>query len=84
MSKTETFGEWHELHEDDLSTFPDSDRYVLVSFSNFSVPIICRWEYDPNEGGSWCVGDMDETCSEAGLFVDGWWELPEKPEREDA
>ena len=75
------FGEWHEIFEDDLTTFPDSDRNVLVTFSNFSLQIIGQWRHDPDEGGCWYLGDTDETFISEGLFVDGWWELPEKPEK---
>ena len=75
------FGEWHETFEDDPTTFPDSDRNVLVTFANFSLPIIGQWRHDPDEGGCWYLGDTDETFISEGLFVDGWWELPEKPEK---
>ena len=38
---------------------PKPETYVLVSFSNFSLPIIGR--YDENEeGGAWFAGDEDE------------------------
>ena len=70
--------EWHELIEDDESTFPNNDRAVLVSFSNFSLPMIGRyWD------NAFHVGDMDETFLENDLFVDGWWELPKKPKEGD-
>ena len=71
--------EWHETFEDDPSTFPSDDRHVLVSFSNFSGPMIGRWQVDDDGGGAWYVGDMDETFL-PDLYVDGWWELPKKPE----
>lgn len=76
------FGEWHETFDDDPTTFPDDDRNVLVTFSNFSLSIIGQWRHDPDEGGCWYLGDTDETFVSEGLFVDGWWELPEKPKRE--
>ena len=39
--------QWHECNEDDPASFPDDDRSVLVSFSNFSAPMIARW-WDDN------------------------------------
>ena len=70
---------WHEIFEDDPITFPDDDRLVLVSFSNYSVPMLGRWEAD-DDGGKWCMGDTDETFIQNDLCVDGWWELPKKLE----
>jgi hypothetical protein len=36
--------------------FPDSSRYVLLSFENFSIPMVGRYEED-EEGGAFYVGD---------------------------
>lgn len=69
---------WHKTDEDDLTTFPDDDRMVLVSFSNFSLPMLGRWQVDDYLGGAWYQGDMDDTFVDDNLFVDGWWELPKK------
>ncbi|MBO7423595.1 MAG: hypothetical protein J6T99_09470 [Oscillospiraceae bacterium] len=68
---------WHETFEDDLTTFPDDDRMVLVSFSNCNQPMLGRFWDD-----AWRVGDEDETFLQYNLFVDGWWELPKKPKEE--
>ena len=68
---------WHEIFEDDPDSFPDDDRPVLVSFSNFTEPMLGRFI-----DGAFCIGDMDETFVSNNLFVDGWWELPKKPEVE--
>lgn len=59
---------------------PTDGRYVLMSFENFSIPVIGRYEED-EEGGAWFVGDDDVTCSSEMLFVNAWMELP-KPYRE--
>ena len=72
---------WHECFDDDPASFPDNERNVLVSFSNFSLSIIGQWRVDEDGAGCWYLGDMDETFLSEGLFVDGWWELPKKPER---
>lgn len=71
---------WHECFDDDHESFPDDDRTVLVSFENFSQPMLGQWRFDPDIGGAWYIGDTDETFIENDLFVDGWWELPRKPE----
>lgn len=72
---------WNQVFEDDLSTFPDSERDVLVSFRNCNGAMIGQWRVDEDGGGSWYVGDTDETFLEHGLFVDGWWEMPVKPKK---
>ena len=71
---------WHECFDDDPNSFPDSDRNVLVTFSNFSLPIIGQWRIDNDGAGCWYLGDTDETFLSEDLYVDGWWELPKKPE----
>ena len=71
--------QWRECIPDDPNSFPDDDRNVLVSFSNFSLPIIGQWRVDDNGSGCWYLGDTDETFLSEWLFVDGWWELPRKP-----
>lgn len=71
---------WHECFDDDPASFPDNERNVLVSFSNFDLSIIGQWRVDEDGAGCWYLGDTDETFLSEGLFVDGWWELPKKPE----
>ena len=61
--------------------YPDTDDYILLSFSNFSVPVVGRWEEDEN-GGAFYVGDDEESCVSHGLFVNAWRVLP-KPYREE-
>lgn len=56
---------------------PDSDRYILMHFANFSLPAIGRYEED-EEGGAFYIGDEDETCVQQDLFVNAWMELPER------
>ena len=68
---------WHEIFEDDPDSFPDDDRLVLVSFSNFTKPMLGRFI-----DGAFYIGDTDKTFVSKNLFVDGWWELPKKPEVE--
>ena len=54
---------------------PENDRYVLLSFENFSVPMVGRYEEDEN-GGAFYVGDDYETCVSQGMFVNAWMNLP--------
>ena len=63
---------------------PEPETYVLVSFSNFSLPIIGR--YDENEeGGVWFAGDEEESLVSQDMFVNAWMPLPElyREETED-
>lgn len=60
---------------------PEPETYVLVSFHNFSLPIIGR--YDENEeGGAWFAGDEDEPLVSQDMFVNAWMPLP-KPYKEE-
>lgn len=54
---------------------PENDNYILLSFENFSIPIVGRYEEDEN-GGAFCVGDESETCVSQDLFVNAWQPLP--------
>lgn len=57
---------------------PDNAKYILLSFTNFPVPSIGRYEKD-TEGGAFYLGDCDEddTCISMNLFVNAWMPLPE-------
>lgn len=57
----------------------EEDEYVLMSFENFTLPIIGRYEKDNDGGGAWYAGDDDgcDTCSSQNLFVNAWMPLPE-------
>ncbi len=56
---------------------PIPDDYVLVSFSNFTLPDIGRYEAD-KEGGSFYPGDEEYTYKSVGLIVNAWMPLPER------
>ncbi len=66
---------------EDIEHTPENESYVLVSFSNFSLPNIARYEED-DEGGAYYPGDEEKTYSEYGIFVNAWMPLP-KPYRPD-
>ena len=55
---------------------PDSERYILMSFENYSVPSIGRYEKDNEGGGAFYIGDEDEPLISHGIFVNAWMELP--------
>ena len=61
---------------------PPDDSYILLSFSNFSVPIVGRYEEDEDGGGNFFAGDEDETLLSQDLFVNAWMPLP-KPYKEE-
>ena len=55
---------------------PELGEYVLISFSNFSVPAIGRYDED-EEGGAWFIGDETESLVSQDMFVNAWMPLPE-------
>ena len=55
---------------------PPNDNYVLVSFDNFNLPDIARYEED-SEGGAFYPGDEEKSYASVGLFVNAWRPLPE-------
>lgn len=61
---------------------PDPDEYVLVSFENFSLPMIGRYTVDDDDSGTFWIGDEEESFVQHDLFVNAWMPLPEpyKPE----
>lgn len=65
---------------------PSDDRFVLLSFENFSIPLVGRYEKDADGGGSYYVGDEEDPLVSQGLFVNAWMDMPEpyKPESEPA
>lgn len=56
---------------------PDSDRYVLLSFQNFTGLLVGRCETD-EYGSAFYIGDETVSCSKMGVFVNAWMELPER------
>lgn len=57
---------------------PENDGYVLLSFMNYTLPMIGIYEQDEDGGGAWYIGDCDEedTCVANDLFVNAWMPLP--------
>ena len=63
---------WIPIEQD----VPVDDSYVLVSFSNYCVPDIGRYEEDDG-GGAFYPGDEDRSYNSYDLFVNAWMPLPE-------
>ena len=61
---------------EDTERTPEDESYVLVSFSNFSLPDIARYEKN-DEGGTYYPGDDEDSYLKYGLFVNAWMPLPE-------
>lgn len=66
---------------EDTEHTPEDESYVLVSFSNFPLPDIARYE-ENDEGGTYYPGDDEKSYLNYGLFVNAWMPIP-KPYRED-
>ena len=62
--------EWHDIDEP-----PTRGEYVLLSFSNFSVPLVGRYEEDET-GGAFYIGDELTSAASQEIFVNGWLPLP--------
>lgn len=56
---------------------PEADEYVLVSFENFSLPMIGRYTVDNDDGGTFRIGDDDDSFVQHDLFVNAWMYPPE-------
>ena len=55
---------------------PEDESYILVSFENFTMPDIARYE-ENDEGGTFYPGDDEKSYSSYGVFVNAWMPLPE-------
>lgn len=55
--------------------FPKDGERVLLSFANFSIPCVGRYEEDV-EGGAFYIGDEDESCVSQDMIVNAWMPLP--------
>ena len=63
--------EWIDIEQE----LPKTDTYVLVSFDNYSLADIARYEED-EEGGAFYPGDEEKSYASFGLFVNAWMPLP--------
>ena len=61
--------------------FPEPGDYVLLSFSNFTLPQVGRYEED-EKGGAFFAGDETKSLVSKDIYVNAWMPLPE-PYHED-
>ena len=66
---------------------PKDNKYILLSFSNFGLQIVGRYDKDEEGNGAFYIGDCDEqdTCIANDLYVNAWRPLPDPyyPERSE-
>lgn len=55
---------------------PVGKGYILLSFANFSVPLVGRYEEDEDGGGTYYIGDESESCISQEMIVNAWMYLP--------
>ena len=55
---------------------PKNSNYILLSFENFTVPLVGRYEED-QDGGAYYAGNDPQSCISEGLIVNAWQPLPE-------
>lgn len=73
LAEEEKTGGWIPVDEQ----IPNTDKYILVSFENFTIPDIGRYETDEDGNGAFYPGDDDKSYAKYGLFVNAWMPLPE-------
>lgn len=54
---------------------PETDDYILLSFANYSIPLVGRYEEDKDGGGNFYVGDDLISCLGNDLYVNAWMSL---------
>ena len=66
----------------EIVTEDGSSDYILLSFDNYSLPAIGRYEEDEDGDGNFFEGDEDRSCLSYGLIVNAWMPMI-KPYREE-
>lgn len=61
----------------DADNPPCNSDYVLLKFSNCSVPLVGRYEGNEEDGGNYYIGDDDTPAHMDHMYVDGWMSIPE-------
>lgn len=72
VSSEPSINQWVPISE----RLPEPDTYVLLSFENFTLADIGRYERDET-GGAFYPGDEDKSYASFGVFVNAWMPLPE-------
>lgn len=68
----ETMARWIPVEE----KLPPNDNYILLSFSNYYLPAIGRYEIGADGSGAFYEGDCDKSCVSCGFSVNAWQPLP--------
>ena len=71
-------GEWIPIED----RCPDVDeygcsKYILISFANYSLPVVGRYQVDDEGGGNFYAGDEEESLMSQIMYVNAWMPLPE-------
>ena len=74
--------DWIPVDEDNPESFPKTDNYILISYNNYSLIDIGRYERDRDGGGAFYTGDDSKSCASYGLFVNAWMPMIQ-PYREE-
>lgn len=63
---------------------PPTKGYIYLSFANFDLPMVGRYEED-EEGGAFYVGDDEESCISQDMIVNAWKPIdkPYRPKEEE-
>lgn len=73
VRKKLTTDKWIPVQE----RLPESGEYILLSFDNFSLPDIGRYEVGSDGSGAFYPGDDEKSYVAYDLFVNAWMPLPE-------
>ena len=55
---------------------PETNDYILISFENYTLPDIGRYEIDAEGNGTFYPGDGAMSYASIGIFVNAWMPLP--------
>lgn len=56
---------------------PETNDYILISFGNYPLSDIGRYEVDVEGSGAFYPGDKDVSYASIGVFVNAWMPLPQ-------
>lgn len=56
---------------------PETNDYILISFSNYILPDIGRYEIDAEGNGAFYPGGGAMSYASIGVFVNAWMPLPQ-------
>lgn len=62
---------------------PELDEYILISFANFDIPEIGRYNVDKEGSGAFYPGDDNTSYAQFDLYVNAWRPLPRSYEESE-